>query len=91
MTTDKTQELSKLNEQIDVITSDFAWAHVKSGDLDDVMKVQQNARKVINDWHNKQVEETMAKFHLEKGVKYDVKSSDSVIVITHSNKLKENK
>ena len=39
----------------------------------------------------KQVEETMAKFHLEKGVKYDVKSSDSVIVITHSNKLKENK
>ena len=43
------------------------------------------------DWHNKQVEEVMAKFHLKKGVKYDVKASDSVIVITHSNKLKENK
>ena len=39
----------------------------------------------------KQVEEAMAKFHLKKGVKYDVKASDSVIVITPSNKLKESK
>ena len=38
---------------------------------------------------DKQVEEAMAKFHLKKGVKYDVKASDSVIVITHTNKLKE--
>ena len=45
--------------------------------------------KAILDWHNKQVEEAMAKFHLKKGVKYDVKASNSVIVITHTNRLKE--
>ena len=47
------------------------------------------AKQAILDWHNKQVEEAMAKFHLKKGVKYDVKASDSVIVITHTNKIKE--
>lgn len=46
------------------------------------------AKQAILDWHNKQVEEAMAKFNLKKGVKYDVKASNSVIVITHTNKLK---
>ena len=50
---------------------------------------QGELKQAILDWHNKQVEEAMAKFHLKKGVKYDVKASDSVIVITHTNKLKE--
>ena len=46
-------------------------------------------KRAVRIWHNKQVEEAMAKFHLRKGVKYDVKASNSVIVITHTNKLKE--
>ena len=50
---------------------------------------RKEAIRLITDWHNKQVEEAMAKFHLKKGVKYDVKASGSVIVITHTNKLKE--
>ena len=50
---------------------------------------KKEAKQAILDWHNKQVEEAMAKFHLKKGVEYDVKASDSVIVITHTNKLKE--
>ena len=46
-------------------------------------------KRAVRIWHNKQVEEAMAKFHLKKNVKYDVKASDSVIVITHNNKLKD--
>ena len=53
------------------------------------LMVDDKTKQAILDWHNKQVEEAMAKFHLKKGVKYDVKASDSVIVITHTNKLKE--
>lgn len=45
--------------------------------------------KAILDWHSKQIEETMAKFHLKRGVEYDVKASDSVIVITPSIKPKD--
>jgi len=41
------------------------------------------------DWHNKQTEEAMARFSLKKGVKYDVMATDSVVVITPANKLKE--
>ena len=52
-------------------------------------RLESEAKQAILVWHNKQVEEAMAKFHLKKGVKYDVKASDSVIVITYTNKLKE--
>lgn len=38
---------------------------------------------------DEQIEEAMAKFHLKKDVKYDVKASDSVIVITHTNNLQD--
>lgn len=37
---------------------------------------------IIRDLIDKQVKEAMAKFGLKKGVKYDIKSSDKVIVIT---------
>lgn len=33
-------------------------------------------------WHERRVQETMAKFGLKKGAEYDVKASDTVIVIT---------
>ena len=45
--------------------------------------------EAILDWHNKQIEKVMSKFSLKRGVKYDVKATDSVIVITPDNKLKE--
>lgn len=46
-------------------------------------------QEAILDWHNKQIEEAMAKFSLKKDVRYGVKATDSVIVITPANKLKE--
>ena len=49
------------------------------------------AKQALLDWHNKQIEEAMAKFSLKKGVKYDVRATDTVIVITPANKLKETK
>ena len=54
-----------------------------------VVTAEDNLDQYWNKELDKQVEEAMAKFHLKKGVKYDVKASDSVIVITHTNKLKE--
>ena len=84
--TDNTQEL-------DEILDKFGWTCVADGgdgyglQNEDIAE----AKQAILDWHNKQIEEAMAKFHLKKGVKYDVKAGDSVIVITHTNKLKESK
>lgn len=54
-----------------------------------VATAEDNLDQYWNKELDKQVEEAMAKFHLKKGVKYDVKASNSVIVITHTNKLKE--
>ena len=56
-----------------------------------VYGAKSKAKQAILEWHNKQIEEAMAKFHLKKGVAYDVKASDSMIVITPTNKLKESK
>ena len=53
-----------------------------------VVTAEDNLDQYWNKELDKQIEEAMAKFHLKKGVKYDVKASDSVIVITHTNKLK---
>lgn len=53
------------------------------------LEKQQELKQAILDWHSKQIEETMAKFHLKRGVEYDVKASDSVIVITPSIKPKD--
>ena len=93
MTTDNTQELdvNKLeqiiadhNKEMRTDMASEITGGTRSNAITDVITV-----KAILDWHNKQVEEAMAKFHLKKGVKYDVKASDSVIVITHTNKIKE--
>ena len=54
-----------------------------------VATAEDNLDQYWNKELDKQVEEAMAKFHLKKGVKYDVKATDSVIVITPANKLKE--
>ena len=56
-----------------------------------VATAEDNLDQYWNKELDKQVEEAMAKFHLKKGVKYDVKASDSVIVITPTNKIKESK
>ena len=56
-----------------------------------VATAEDNLDQYWNKELDKQVEEAMAKFHLKKGVKYDVKDSDSVIVITPTNKIKESK
>ena len=91
--TDNTQELdvNKLeriiadhNKEMRTDMASEITGGTRSKAITDVITV-----KAVLDWHNKQVEEAMAKFHLKKGVKYDVKASDSVIVITHNNKLKE--
>ena len=65
------------------------WGVSESAQIESMRSELDVAKRAILAWHNKQVEEAMAKFHLKKGVKYDVKASDSVIVITHTNKLKE--
>ena len=54
-----------------------------------VATAEDNLDQYWNKELDKQVEEAMAKFHLKKGVKYDVKASDSVIVITPTNKINE--
>ena len=72
--------MTNYNERLDKILSEHG---AEPGEMTYSLK------QAILDWHNKQVEEAMAKFHLKKGVKYDVKASNSVIVITHTNKLKE--
>lgn len=54
-----------------------------------VATAEDNLDQYWNKELDKQIEEAMAKFHLKKGVKYDVKASDSVIVITPTNKIKE--
>ena len=54
-------------------------------------RLENEAKQAILNWHNKQIEEAMAKFTLKKGIQYAVKASDSVIVITPVNKLKESK
>ena len=62
--------------------------------LDGDMSAGQFKRAVANlvtRQSNKQIEKAMAKFSLKKGVKYDVKATDTVIVITPTNKLKEEK
>ena len=56
-----------------------------------VATAEDNLDQYWNKELDKQVEEAMAKFHLKKGVKYDVKASDSVIVITSTNKINESK
>ena len=94
--------MTNYNERLDEILeryrlfANMAYSEVEDGlrtadEFKDVAlpKVLAEAKQAILDWHNKQAEEAMAKFHLKKGVKYDVKASDSVIVITHTNKLKE--
>lgn len=65
-----------------------AYYQGKDGEGYSDAQIKQDKQAILG-WHNKQVEEAMAKFHLKKGVKYDVKASGSVIVITHTNKLKE--
>ncbi len=78
MTTDKTQELDEILDTLNQFAPD-QLAH----------EMEAQAKQSILDWHNKQIEETMAKFHLKRGVEYDVKASDSVIVITPSIKPKD--
>ena len=80
--TDNTQELDGIMDKI----YDLAYDHLPERGI---AIGTDRIKQAILDWHNKQVEEAMAKFHLKKGIKYDVKASDSVIVITHTNKLKE--
>ena len=87
---DKELDVNKLeqiiadhNKEMRIDMASEITGGTRSKSITDVITV-----KAILDWHNKQVEEAMAKFHLKKGVKYDVKASDSVIVITHTNKLK---
>ena len=89
MTTDNTQ--AELEEILAKVSGEsFDTAINNPNDYMLVLNaIEVRAKQAILDWHNKQVEEAMAKFHLKKGVKYDVKASDSVIVITHTNKLKE--
>ena len=84
MTTDNTQGLVEILNNLGERHIMAEHGLVGSKDAE-----TERAVKRILDWHNKQVEEAMAKFHLRKGVKYDVKASNSVIVITHTNKLKE--
>ena len=71
--------------ELDGITITLWVKYGSPGTMDEFVL---EANKSLLDWHNKQIEEAMAKFHLKKGVKYDVKASDSVIVITRTNKLK---
>ena len=92
--TDNTQELDEIID--DAYEGEVSWTHdqldgtsVLDDSLKDIDERKAETRQALLDWHNKQVEEAMAKFHLKKGVKYDVKASDSVIVITRTNKLKE--
>ena len=91
--TDTTQELdvNKLeqiiayhNKEMRADMASEITGGTRSKSITDVITV-----KAILDWNNKQIEEAMAKFSLKKGVKYDVKATDSVIVITPANKLKE--
>lgn len=85
--TDNTQEIDEILERLYRIAAD---TELKADRFDPyAFDGVAEAKQAILDWHNKQVEEAMAKFHLKKGVKYDVKASDSVIVITYTNKLKE--
>ena len=85
--------MTKYNERLDEILTEYATRYFQllrtnaPRELEEAKRIE--AKQAILDWHNRQVEQAMAKFHLKKGVKYDVKASDSVIVITHTNKLKE--
>ena len=81
--TDNTQELDEVAQLLGIYLEEI--------DVDGYMPITVNRQTLahILDWHNKQIEKAMAKFSLKKGVKYDVKATDSVIVITPANKLKE--
>ena len=99
MTTDNTQELDGIFDKMGYtkntdfrkdairLITDWHNKQVKNA----VATAEDNLDQYWNKELDKQVEEAMAKFHLKKGVKYDVKASDSVIVITPTNKINESK
>ena len=88
--TDNTQELDDiLFDLCDLSYASFTTQEEADRVADQLDYDRAKAKQALIDWHNKQIEEAMAKFHLKKGVKYDVKANDSVIVITHTSKLKE--
>ena len=88
MTTDNTQELDELLDRLMQYSYDYGSGNIPMSENPPLIIARQTKQAIL-DWYNKQVEEAMAKFHLKKGIKYDVKASGSVIVITHTNKLKE--
>ena len=85
-----TDNIQELDEILDEFLTDIYMNNEHfAANQEALDKTKEEPMQALLDWHNKQVEEAMAKFHLKKGVKYDVKASDSAIVITHTNKLKE--
>ena len=90
--TDNTQELDEILFNLcDLSYASFTTQEEADRVADQLDYDRAEAKQAILDWHNKQVEKAMAKFSLKKGVKYDVKATDTVIVITPTNKLKEEK
>ena len=88
--TDNTQELDEILFNLcDLSYASFTTQEEADRVADQLDYDRAEAKQAILDWHNKQVEKAMAKFSLKKGVKYDVKATDTVIVITPTNKLKE--
>ena len=88
--TDNTQELDEILFNLcDLSYASFTTQEEADRVADQLDYDRAEAKQAILDWHNKQVEKAMAKFSLKKGVKYDVKATDTVIVITPVNRLKE--
>ena len=88
--TDNTQELDEILFNLcDLSYASFTTQEEADRVADQLDYDRAEAKQAILDWHNKQVEKAMAKFSLKKGVKYDVKATDTVIVITPSIKPKD--
>lgn len=89
--TDNTQELDEILEKVRYAAyyADYHASHTQEHINSIIAEHVAEQKQAIIDWHNKQIEKAMAKFSLKRGFKYDVKATDSVIVITPANKLKE--
>ena len=65
--TDSTQELDEILDEF--LTDIYMNNEHFAANQEALDKTKEEPMQAIIDWHNKQVEEAMAKFHLKKDVK----------------------